>query len=180
MAFSVDGFRAQMSGDGARTAFFDVIMTGPSWVGFPGSKFSFMCKSAQLPTSTIGEKVVPYFGHDVHFAGDRTFEDWSVTAYNDEDFLVRNAFEKWLDGMDRNSQDGSMRGDGATSSPSSYVGTATVQQYGKEGSVIKTYEFVNIWPSSLGSISVDWDTKDEIETFEITFKYDYWKAITTT
>lgn len=179
MAFSVNSFRSEMSGGGARPALFDIILTAPAWVGFPSSQFPFKAKSASLPASNLGEKIISYFGHDVHFAGDRTFEDWTISIYNDEDFAIRDAFERWMDGIDRHSQDGSIRG-AASSNPGSYVGNAVVQQYSKEGPVLKSYDFINIWPSNIAAITVDWDTKDDIEMFDVTFKYDYYTARTTT
>lgn len=84
-----------------------------------------------------------------------------------------------MDGIDRHSQDGSVRG-AADSNPGSYVGNAVVQQYGKGGAIIKSYDFVNLWPSGLAAITLDWDTKDDIEMFDVTLKYDYYKARTTT
>jgi len=179
MAFSVDTFRSEMSGGGARPSLFDIVLTAPAWVGFPSSQFPFKAKASSIPASTIEAKEVAYFGHMVKFAGDRTFDDWTVTVYNDEDFAIRDAFERWLDGMDRHSQDGSVRGAAGTN-PGSYVGNAVVRQYGKEGSVIKEYDFVNLWPSSVAEIAVDWDTTNEIETFDVTFKYDYYSSRTTT
>jgi len=179
MAFSVDTFRSEMSGGGARPSLFDILLTAPAWVGFPSSQFPFKAKASSIPASTIGEKTVSYFGHDVKFAGDRTFADWTITVYNDEDFAIRDAFERWLDGMDRHSQEGSVRGE-ASSNPASYVGSALVQQYGKGGSVLKSYEFINLWPKEIGEITLDWDTKDDIETFDVTLSYDYYRARTTT
>jgi len=179
MGFSPDNFRAGMQGGGARPNLFDIILTAPSWVGFPTSDFVIKAKASSLPASTVGVKTISYFGHDVQFAGDRTFEDWSISVYNDEDFAVRDGFERWLDGIDRHSQDGSVRG-GANSNPNSYVGNAVVRQYGKDGSIIKEYEFVNIWPTNIAAITLDWDTKDDIQMFDVTLKMDYWKSRTTT
>ena len=180
MAFTPDNFRANMSGGGARPNLFDIILTAPSWVGFPTSDFVLKAKATSIPASTVGVKTLAYFGHDVQFAGDRTYEDWNVSIYNDEDFAVRDAFERWMDGIARHSQDGSIRGRGATANPHSYIGSAIVRQYGKSGGIIKEYELINVWPTNLASISIDWDTKDDIEMFDVTLKTDKWGARTTT
>jgi hypothetical protein len=42
---------------------------------------------------------VQYFGRELKFAGNRTFSDWTITVINDEDFTVRNAFERWMNGL---------------------------------------------------------------------------------
>ena len=33
------------------------------------------------------------------WAGDRVFEPWAPTIINDTDFKVRNAMERWMNGM---------------------------------------------------------------------------------
>ncbi len=176
MAFSVNEFRSNLVGDGARPTLFDVTITGAWATDLAG--LNFMAKATSLPASTIGFKALSYFGHDVQFAGDRTFADWTITVINDENFKIRNAFEVWMNAIDQNDQSGSIRKSPATASPASYVGQGLVQQYGKTGDVIKKYSFYNIWPTELAAITVDWDTKDDIETFDVTLKYDYYHALT--
>ena len=57
MAFNLNEFRSQMQGDGARPNLFEVSMPFPAFA-LPGNaqtKMSFMCKTAQLPGSTVDE-----------------------------------------------------------------------------------------------------------------------------
>lgn len=174
--FNVSDFRSRLSKDGARPSLFSVNISSPTKIGgLDADKLSFLCKASSLPASTVGEKVISYFGHDVHFAGNRTFEDWTVTVYNDEDFDIRNAFESWMNAIDKHT--GAGRGSNISVNPSDYVVDASVIQYGKQGDVLKTYQFKNLWPSSIAAITVDWDTKDDIETFDVTFKYDWYEAV---
>ena len=42
---------------------------------------------------------VSFRGRAVKIAGDRTIPSWSVTAYNDTNFKLRNAFERWQNGI---------------------------------------------------------------------------------
>ena len=58
----------------------------------------------------------------------------------------------------------------------SLYGTATVNQYGKEGSEtpLQTYTFVNIFPVSMSEIALEWGNNDVIEEFTVEFAYDYW------
>ena len=172
--FNVSDFRSRLSKDGARPSLFSVNIPAPSGIGLDTEKLSFMVKASSLPASTVGAKTISYFGHDVHFAGMRTFATWPVTVYNDESFDLRNAFEQWSNAIDQHT--GAGRGPGASASPSSYVRDGQVMQYGKMGDTIKTYNFKNMWPSEIAAITVDWDTKDEIETFDVTFTYDWYEA----
>ena len=103
MAFNVNSFRSQMIGDGARPNLFEVFLPTGGLAVAGGqaatNKFRFMCKSAQIPGSTLGVVTVPYFGREVKFAGNRTFADWTVTIINDEDFIVRKFFERWMNSI---------------------------------------------------------------------------------
>ena len=141
MAFSVNEFRAQMQGDGARPNLFEVSMPFPAFSSPANAqaKMTFMCKTAQLPGSTVGVVPVQYFGRELKFAGNRTFADWTVTIINDEDFIVRNAFERWMNGI--NTHRTNLR-NAAALTPSGYTQDAEVYQYGKNGTKIKTYKFI--------------------------------------
>ena len=104
MAFNVNQFRSTLTGDGARPNLFEVTFNFNNGINIlggdiAGSQMSFMAKASQLPGSSVGTVPMYYFGREVKFAGNRTFADWSVTIINDEDFVIRNAFERWMNGM---------------------------------------------------------------------------------
>ena len=67
------------------------------------TKMTFMCRTTQLPGLTLGVVPVTYFGRELKFLGNRTFADWTVTIINDEDFSVRNAMERWMNGLNSHS-----------------------------------------------------------------------------
>ena len=48
-----------------------------------------MCKSAALPGSNLGVIEVPFRGRTVKIAGDRTFDTWTATFFNDKDFFSK-------------------------------------------------------------------------------------------
>ena len=61
---------------------------------------AFLCKSASLPAMNIGNISVAFRGRDIKIAGDSpTFPTWSTTIINDTDFKLRNAFERWQNGI---------------------------------------------------------------------------------
>lgn len=177
MPFNTAEFRAKLARGGARPALFRVTVQPASTVpgAFPTQQFSFMCRSASLPASTIGHIEVPYFGKVIKVAGDRSFDEWSTTIINDETFDIRNAFEKWQSAINFiDGETNAQRNNGITSAPSSYVATLTVEQFAKTGgSPIKKYTFKNAFPVLVGSIDLDWDAKDAIENFEVVWAYDY-------
>jgi hypothetical protein len=179
MAFNVTEFRANMLGDGARPNLFQVTLTFPTIADsdVAGQRLSFMAKTAQLPGSTVGVAPVFYFGREVKFPGNRTFPDWSVTIINDEDFNIRNAFERWMDSL--NSHTLNVRNPLAINQLG-YTTDATVTQFSKAGVPIKSYKFVGMFPTDVSPIELDWGSNDSIEEFGVTLAYQYWEADTTT
>lgn len=181
MAFQISDFTQRLTGDGARPNLFQVVMSNIP--GITGNKLSFMAKSAQLPGSTIGTVPMYYFGREMKFAGNRTFADWTITVINDEDFMIRNAFEKWMNAI--NSNESNVRGNPGVSisaTGQNYTTDAQVFQYGKAGptsanaanGAIKGYNFVGMFPVDLSPIDLDWASNDSIEEFSVTFSYQYW------
>lgn len=169
MVFSINQFKSELVGGGARPSLFQVQITNPI-LGVADFKVPFMVKAAALPASNLGTYVVPYFGRDIKYAGDRTFEDWSVTIINDEDFAIRNAMEAWSNAI--NSHIGNTR-----ALPQQYKSDAIITQYGKDGQTLRIYNFQGIHPITIASIPMSWETKDAIEEFEVTFQYDLWNIV---
>lgn len=179
MPFNINTFRSNMAKGGARPNLFQVTLSPPPIPGVSlGLPLSFMCKAAGIPELTVGVVELGYWGRKVKFAGNRSFAEWQITVYNDEDFLIRDSFERWSNAMSSiTTNDSTQRTAGATSAPSSYVANASVTQYTKDGKPASTYNFVNVWPSVVSSIELDWDTNDSIETYTVTLQYDYYTKV---
>lgn len=172
MAFNITEFQGQLTFGGARNNLFQVTIDNPVDRG-AFLKTSFMVKAAQIPAATLGTAVVNYFGREVKLAGNRTFEDWSVTIINDEDFLVRDGMERWsnaINGLESNLRSFEL------ATTAQYKTNATVTQFSKTGLPIRTYNFVGIFPIAVDAIDLDWGTNDAVEEFGVTFAYDYWQA----
>lgn len=170
MAFNINEIKSQLTFGGAKASLFQVQITNPI-NGIADLKVPFMVQAAAIPESTLGTIEVPYFGRKVKIAGDRTFAEWTVTVMNDEDFLIRNAMEQWMASI--NSHQGNIR-NLASASPSQYKAQAQITQYSKTGAALRTYSFNGLFPTSISAIEMDWNTTDAIETFQVTFQYDYW------
>ena len=178
MPFNLTDFKGALTGQGARPTLFDVQITSPSYTaGDPVGKINFTCRAAQLPGKTFGVIEVPYFGRKVKVAGDQTFAEWTVTVINDEDFVTRNAFEKWMSGINQHAAN-------VRTNLTYKQGNATVTQYTKDGNIADfgnaTYNFIGIFPADLGAIDVAWDTNDSLEEYTVTLQYDWWEKLDTT
>jgi len=168
MAFSINEFKSQLVGGGARSALFQVQITNPI-LGVADFKVPFMVKTAAIPESTTNVITVPYFGRFVKYGGDRSFASWPVTIINDEDFAVRNAMEAWSNAI--NSHITNFR-----SSPFDYKAQAQVTQFGKDGSVLREYTFEGLFPTQISTIDLAWANESAIEEFGVTFEYDLWRV----
>jgi len=181
MSFNINKFRTQLVNDGARPNLFEVNLTLPQRLNISGTGIPenarFMVKAAQLPGSTVGTVTVPYFGREVKFAGNRTFPDWTVTIINDENFKIKNAFERWLNYI--NGHNSNLRSPGNPNAALDYFADLSVYQYSKSGAVIKAYRFIDAFPVDLSPIDVNWGDNDSIEEFTVTFAYQYWVSDTT-
>ncbi len=123
--------------------------------------------------ATLSAIEVPYFGRNIKLAGTRTFAEWTPTIINDEDFAIRNAMEQWSNAI--NSFQGNINNAGGTA-PSLYKANAQVTQYGKTGDILRVYDFIGIFPTSVAAIDLGWENGDAIEEFQVTFAYDYWQV----
>ena len=176
-SFNVQEFRAQMSLDGARPNLFNCELPFlGNLLGTASIKYNFMCRTAQLPGSTVNQVPVKYFGRELKFAGNRTFTEWTVTIINDEDFVVRNAFELWMSRL--NSHVANLRAPNFVS-PANYQQDGFVTQFGKAGDIIKAYKFVGMFPIDITPIELDWGANDTIEEYAVTFAYQWWESDTT-
>ena len=137
---------------------------------------SFLGRAAQLPGSTVNQVPVYYFGREMKFAGNRAFTDWTLQIINDEDFLIRNSLESWMNAI--SSHVTNIRNSSAAN-PSAYTVDAVVDQYGKTGNIIKSYKFVGLFPVDLAPIDLGWDNNDTIEEYSTTFAFQYWESNTT-
>ena len=175
MSFNIDTFRTTLTGDGARPNLFDVQLAFPSFVSLgalAAAKANFQVRASNLPGSTVGLTPTYYFGREVKLAGNRTYADWTITVLNDEDFIIRNAFEQWINGLNDPQQN--IRNPNATVIDGGYGTNALVTQYSKTGEAIKQYQIIGMFPLDVSPIDVDWASNDTIEEYSVTLAYQYW------
>lgn len=179
MQFNISRFRANgLTSGGARPSLFEVLFPNIANLDTPvprnnqlgADEMVFECTAASIPAARVDAIPVYYFGRPVYYPGERTFEPWSVTILNDEDFALRNFFESWSNQMN------SLVGNVAESSdPRNYkVDDVTVRQWGKDGTLIREYRFFGMFPVIVADIALSWDAGNRIEQFDVRFAYDWW------
>ena len=174
---NISDFKARLSGGGARPNQFKVVCPFPGYaqVGGEIEDMAFLCKSASLPAMNIGNISVPFRGRDIKIAGDRpTFPTWSTTIINDTDFKLRNAFERWQNGINNMSDN-----EGLTN-PVDYQVDAFVDHLDRNGNTVKSYTLRGVFPTVVAPIELTYDEQTAIEQFDVTFNYQYFESNTTT
>jgi len=194
---TISAFKSKLTGGGARPNLFEVEI--PSFPVAAGQNtwrtgdnqeadtFKFLCKAATLPASNITPVEIPFRGRILKVAGDRTFDNWSITVINDENFIIRSAFETWMQGISKNSN-----ATGAVD-PSAYMTYALVHQLGRGADAgrasqgasasvsgtpitpLKTYTFFDIFPTTVSAIDLSYENTDAIEEFTVDFQVQYWE-----
>ena len=189
---TITQFKSKLQGGGARPNLFEVNINDFKFADWDNETFQFLCKASALPASNVTPIEIPFRGRSLKVAGDRTFDNWTVTVINDEDFKLRTAFEIWMNGISKLSD-----GSGATN-PNSYMGNATVNQLGRgynqgrfaernsadgDGSAgrggiepLRTYYFDGIFPTNVSAIDLSYDSGDTIEEYTVEFQVQYWVA----
>jgi hypothetical protein len=170
---NIADFKAQMIGGGARPNQFRVELTFPTFVTLgviAGQRAQFLCRAASLPASTIETISIPYRGRPVNFAGERSFQPWTVSIYNDTTFNIRNALEQWQSGIQQyNTTNG-------RTNPTDYQVDLSVHQLDRNGASIKTYKFTDAFPTNIGAITLDYEQQNAIEQFDVEFVYNFFTS----
>lgn len=185
----IDDFKSALAGGGSRANLFRVNMAWPNAVieGQANTPLgatetealsSFMIKTAQLPGRTINPIMVPFRGRMLKVSGDTIYEDWAIQITNDNNFAVRNAFERWQEAINGGVTNVSQYGLDA-SSFDSYTADLEIEQLGRNGQVIKRYIIKGAFPTSVDPIEVSYDMSDTIEEFGVMLSYQWWEADTT-
>lgn len=169
----VDDFKAQLKGGGARPNLFRVTVNFPGYAGGNTELTSFMCRAAQLPASNVTAVDVPFRGRVLRVAGERTFDPWTVTVINDTDFNVRNAMERWSNGINSHSANTGLV------NPADYQADMFVEQLDKDETVLKRYDFRGAFPTVVSTIELAYDANDALEEFTVEFAVQYWESDTT-
>ena len=169
---NIDDFKANLIGGGARANQFRVTITPPSGIaiGLDVRRASFLVTASILPASTLGEIAVPFRGRNIYVTGDRPEpETWSTTFYNDTDFMIRNAMERWQNGINDYANN-----TGVTAS-SDYQTDLFVEQLDRDDTVLKSYIFRNAFPLTISAIDLTNEETTTIETFEVTWRYQHYE-----
>jgi hypothetical protein len=170
---NIDKFKTSLAKGGVRGNLFRV--QGDIGNTSLPTKVGYLCKSAALPSTTIEPIEVQYRGRTLKLPGDRTYAEWTLTFYEDGDFELRNAFEKWMDDINQTV-------DNVATADLNLTGALfpdwSVEQLDRKGDPIKSYKLLHCWPSEVGEVSLSYDETD-LQEFTVTLQYTYFLSQST-
>ena len=165
--------KLNLIGGGARANQFRVTITPPPALRLDlmfVEVHHFLVRASNLPAQTLGEIAVPFRGRQIYIAGDRTFDEtWTTTFMNDTDFMIRNAMERWSNGIN------DLADNTGVIAPADYQTDLTVEQLDRDDTVLKTYIFRECMATTIAAIELTSDTADAIEEFEVTWRYQHFE-----
>ena len=184
---TIDKFKSRLTGGIARPNLFEVVLAFPDGtvdesVSDIDPKSRFLVKAAALPASNIAPISVPFRGRQLKIAGDRTFDEWTITVINDTDFAIRGSFERWMNSMSKVSDNA------GNINPEDYTNDAYVYQLGRAGvdagsqssqanmPILRTYKFYSVFPTNVSQIDLSYDSSDAVEEFTVTLQVQWWEA----
>jgi len=143
---------------------------------------NLLCKSAALPASNLGVIEVPFRGRTVKIAGDRTFDTWTATFFNDKNMELRSYFEAWLESMNTHEGNYSPNFIPSDADNNGYMCDVKVKQLEKHneagGQILREYGLKYAFPTNVSQIDLAYDSNDQIEEFSVEFQYSYWTVDT--
>ena len=169
---NIDDFKANLIGGGARANQFRVTITPPPGIaiGLDVRRTSFLCTAAQLPPFTLGEIAVPFRGRNIYVAGDRPeFAEWTTTFLNDSDFMIRNAMERWNNGIN------DLADNTGVVNAADYQTDLFVEQLDRDSTVLKSYIFKSAYPTNIAAIDLTSEEAGALEIFEVTWRYQHFE-----
>ena len=188
-ARTLDTFKSKLLGGGVRPNFFEVELKFPS-LGIDDNDVSdrtrFLVKGANLPASIVAPISVPFRGRELKIAGERSFDTWTITVINDSNFVLRDAFEKWMNIINKVSDNA------GEVDPTVYQQEAYVHQLGRapitnqagvpatSGNtvpILRSYHFHGVFPTNVSSIELSYDSNNVIEEFSVEFQVQWWEAL---
>ena len=174
IAASIGGLAAAATGGAGVLAGALSVLDGVDIIGsaLGGVDFMMLVKASAFPSSSISSTETKFRGRVANITGERTFGDWKVTMWNTPTHASRGYMENWhnkISGAASNLRP-------ISSDYNAIYKDFIVVQLSTLGIPTAAIRISGGWPSEIGEISLD-NESSGIETFDTTFKYQYWTRV---
>ena len=136
----------------------------------PGLPYIY-AQTGTLPGREITNQAVNFHGLEFNLPGNAKYTNssgWNVTWRLDQALNIRRIFEDWNYQIfdDRSTTGQTIRADDSQ---------LTMMLYDQAGTVVDIYTLYGIYPVSVGEVEYDIGNDGEIQTFQTTLAYHYFK-----
>lgn len=173
-SLTIDKLKQALRG-GVRSNLFEITVfpvganVPPLPGGDNGTNLSILTRSGQIPSSIVGSIEVPFRGLRYKVPGDRTFEPWTMTVYNDPKMEFRGFFEQWSNEMK------GLASNTGQLDPTTLYGAIEIRQLNVNGDAIgQPWTLYSCWPSDISAIDLSSDNENTVSDFTVTWQYQYW------
>lgn len=167
---NISAFKNKLGAGGARPNQFLVTLNYPALVGAAPGDDSLQITASVLPASNVNPTVIQYRGREVKFAGERTFDPWTVTIINDSTMKLRAAFERWSNLLNNRTDNG------GSLLPATYMADLQVEQLDRNDVSIRKYSIFNAFPITVSEIGLSYSANDVISEFNVTFQFSHFEV----
>lgn len=180
---SISNFKTAFGG-GTRANRFEVVGGFPTITGqgipgisVPTDETKFKIFATSLPKAEVGTIQVPYRGRLLNFAGDRSYGNWAVSVYDDNNTnSLWKAFNTWKELLDGHLTHTVVNNDFDYSTLQT---NWTVNQLPLNGTPTGTLPLrqiilKNCWPSQVSSLDFDMAKADQT-IFNVVLTFDWYE-----
>ena len=172
--FNISKLKGALAGGGARPSLFKFKVTAAPATF---TNIEYLCQVSALPPLTLTPIEKTYFGRTVKIPGDIVFGDLTTTIYQTEKGTERFNLESWMDQINGHVKNVSSLEERQGKFMGKYSGVGTLYQYAKDGTTtLSEVEFVDMWPQAVAEIALSYDTASDLEQFDVTWAYNYYKV----
>lgn len=184
MTFKISEFSARLNKNNglAKTNLFVVRITPPSGLilgQMPTEDMVFFCRSVDIPGININTTDIFNQGHGQleRRASGVTFDPLNAIFMVDGNFGIKRFFHRWAQLVVNYNVDNHFALDQGklpyeVGYKDEYTGTIDITIFSPNNDTSYSYNFRNVYPTSVGNVTAAWENNDEIMTLPITFQYD--------
>lgn len=135
----------------------------------------YFCHAASFPGLTVQTNEFKYRGRTLHVKSVQEYQQkWTATFYNDEKHALRQMFFKWML-YDQNYQYQDLGGRNFSENLPSI--SITQIDYALEKDCV-VYTLMNVFPTNISEIAIQYDGLNQVETFTAEFTYTHFEINT--
>lgn len=192
MTFNISEFNANINRTGlARPSLFFMrinLSNSLSFLdpvaGMESRRLTFLCRSVELPEINVG--ITPFkplgFGPSEKRPTDFDYGPLPTVFMVDGEFNVLKFFHRWMQAVVNYDTDNGLLSENPTDAMLPYefgykdeytASSIEVITYsGAKEDMFYTYKFNNVFPTTVGNVTVAWESTDELMLLPVSFSYD--------